>query len=122
MVVRLYLRLNTLYFLSPLTISLTLSPPSTLLRTHSFSHHYLCILPHSPPFTTLLLPLVPQVVFLDPLVGEFSYDIVTDVDLPKTSETLEFSSELEEGSSVKKSLKGERLWTADSDSDYDWNC
>ena len=106
--------------MSPLTISLTLSPPSTLLCTASFSHHHLCILPHSPPFTTLLLPLVPQVVFLDPLVGEFSYDIVTDVDLPKTSETLEFSSELEEGSSVKKSLKGEGPWTTDSDSD--WNC
>ena len=53
-------------------------------------------------------------------MGEFSYDIVTDVDLPKTSETLEFSSELEEGSSVKKSLKGEGPWSDDFDSD--WNC
>jgi hypothetical protein len=39
------------------------------------------------------------------------------VDLPKTSETLEFSSELDEGSSVKKSLKGEGSGTTDSDSD-----
>jgi hypothetical protein len=43
------------------------------------------------------------------------------VDLPKTSETLEFSSELDEGSSVKKSLKGKGSGTADADADFDGN-
>jgi hypothetical protein len=46
-----------------------------------------------------------QIVLSDPAIGEFSYDIVSEVGLPKSSERVEFSAEVEEGSSIKKVLK-----------------
>ena len=47
-----------------------------------------------------------QIILLDPSLGEFSYDILSEVGLPKSSEAMDFHAEVEEGIPVRKALKG----------------
>ena len=46
-----------------------------------------------------------QIVLSDPNMGEFSYDIVSEVGLPKSEITLEFAAVIEDGAPIKKCLK-----------------
>ena len=46
-----------------------------------------------------------QIVLSDPNMGEFSYDIVSEVGLPKSEVSLEFAAVIEDGAPIKKCLK-----------------
>lgn len=46
-----------------------------------------------------------NVVFSDKHAGEFSYDIITEVGLPKSSEKLDFQSVLSKGSPIQRALR-----------------